>query len=149
MTNADPRRWPCAGKTTLAHQLAAQYDAAVADFDAIAVSLGSPTSHDHPAHIADQAGAEYQHVLTTPRNLVAIRCAPTQAERYAVARRMHADEVIVLAVDATTCKNRAIRADRAAHVLADIDRWWNRYQATNRDVIMINTDDDDHEASRP
>lgn len=53
---------PCAGKTThvAKHKQAGDL---VIDYDAIAVALGSPDSHDHPEHIKAAARAARQAAI--------------------------------------------------------------------------------------
>jgi hypothetical protein len=126
---------PCSGKTTLALELAAQHDATIADYDTIAQQLGSPDHYDHPAEIQQATLTEYERILAQPGNLIAIRCAPSRGARYATARRMHATRVIVLPVDADTCKQRALNDHRPTKTTEVIDWWWRTYQPTRHDTF--------------
>ncbi len=55
---------PAAGKTTYVRQHANPGDVVI-DFDALAVALGSPDTHDHPAHITRVAQAAWHAALRT------------------------------------------------------------------------------------
>lgn len=121
---------PCAGKSSLAKRIAAQIGGVVIDFDDIARhQFGSGSRHDHPWLIREAVHAEIEHRLDNlPENAVVIRSAPGALERRALAERITADRVIVLAVPADEAKRRA-EADRRPEWTANaIDRWWQRYQ---------------------
>jgi len=91
---------PCAGKTTWALAHAAP-GVEVIDFDAIAVDLGSPSSHDHPPAIYWRAVREQrrreQRVALNPRaRAIVVRTLADPRERLAVARRLRATYVEVI-----------------------------------------------------
>ncbi len=65
-----------------------------------------------------------------------IRCAPTKAARKAAATACRATELVMLDVDAATCKARVRARGRPgiAAQIAAVDTWWRRYQPGGHDL---------------
>lgn len=99
---------PCAGKSTLAEQIAGVTGAQVVDFDEIARDLGS-IGWDHSDEIRAAAHAEVARRMEgLDGDAVVIRSAPVGSERDEWASRIEADEVIILDVSADEAKRRAV-----------------------------------------
>lgn len=119
---------PCAGKTTYVDEHREPGDLVV-DYDAIAVALGSPDSHDHPPtlwpYVLQARDAVTDRMSRDPnlRRAWLIRCDPTDQDRAI------ASDIVTLATDAETCKRRAEDAGRPARWVALIDDWHTRHSA--------------------
>jgi hypothetical protein len=118
---------PCAGKSTYVAERVRPGDVVI-DYDALAVALGSPDSHDHPD--------ELRLFVLTARNAVVaevsahpgcrvwlIKGQPTQADL------TMASERVVLDVPAEVCKARAVAAGRPARWAGLVDEWWAGFEA--------------------
>lgn len=104
---------PCSGKTTYVAEHATRR-AVVIDYDAIAVALGSPDSHDHPKSLVPYILHARDALLTRiadkrPTTDVWIITTTPRPNEVALA-----DEIIHLDTDAATCKARALAAGRPA-----------------------------------
>lgn len=119
---------PASGKSTLARKLATEIGGEVVDLDAIAVGLGSPSTHDHGRELLAAADLEVRHRIDSIKGpAVVIRSVPDGAARGHLARRMEADRVIVLTVPAHEAKRRAEADGRPTWTAQAIDDWWQRF----------------------
>lgn len=122
---------PCAGKTTLAHQVAGPDDL-VLDFDDIAKSLGSPTPWHHPEPYRTMAEQHMQAAIAqahaTPGHGTAwvIRTAPRPAHRASLAQQWAA-QVYLLNPGEAECKRRAVTDQRPSGTRRAIGEWYHRY----------------------
>jgi predicted kinase len=117
---------PCAGKTTLARQLAQPGDL-VLDLDTIAAQLGSPQRWQHPPEYVEQAEAHIYAALqrlATPQAAYVVRSLPHPGQRARLARALHAT-VLLLNPGEAECIRRA-RADRRPRGTQSAIRWWYR-----------------------
>ena len=113
---------PCSGKTTYVQTKASKRDVII-DYDAIAVALGSPNTHDHPKslvpYILHVRNALLERVRDKrPTTNVWVIATSPQADELGMA-----DEVILLETDRATCHERADYADRPYAWHALIDTW--------------------------
>lgn len=113
---------PCSGKSTYVKQHMQSGDVVV-DYDALAVALGSPHTHDHPRTLwpfilqaRDAVLDRMTRANPAPRAWI-IRCEPTAMDR------QMATDTVVLDVDADTCKARARANQRPAKWDQLIDEW--------------------------
>jgi adenylate kinase family enzyme len=126
---------PAAGKSTLARQIAPA-GAEVIDFDEIAVEMGSPNGHDHPPMIRKAAREEMDRRLAVlAPDAVVISSSPRRRDRSALAERVRAERVIVLAVPADEAKRRAVTDRRPEWTAEQIDRWWARYEPASGEEV--------------
>lgn len=122
---------PCAGKTTLAHQLAGPGDA-ILDYDDIARALGSPTWWSHPepyrttAEQHMQAAIAEAYAATGDGTAWVIRTAPRPGQRATLAQRWGA-QVYVLSPGEAECKRRAVADQRPSGTRRSIGEWYHRY----------------------
>lgn len=113
---------PCSGKSRYVQEHMEPGDLVI-DYDAIAVALGSPTTHDHPAdlvpfiHQARQALLERVTRASPVSRAWLISCEPTPSDRQL------ASATILLDVDADTCKERAHASGRPESWDTLIDEW--------------------------
>ncbi|WP_052684692.1 hypothetical protein [Lentzea aerocolonigenes] len=126
---------PCAGKSTFVAARAAPGDL-VLDFDRLAVELGSPHPYDHPPAIRTAARTEIERRLSAAESgrVWVIRSAPHLNDRAALATRLGASRVVVLAVPAEIAKHRAHADARPAWTAHAIDRWWSAYRPSSTDT---------------
>ena len=122
---------PCAGKTSWVREHAEPGDLVV-DWDALAVALGSPHSHAHPAALRPFI-AEARDAVTArldrAHNLRAawiIATAPRQADRERLAPGA---DVVLLATPEDECLRRARRDRRPRDTMDAIEAWWRTYRA--------------------
>lgn len=114
---------PCSGKTThvATHK---QPGDIVIDYDAIAVALGSPSSHDHPAAMRPIIVAAWLAALheaeRQPVRMWLIKGFPTPAER------KRATRTVLLDTPRAECEDRA-RHLRPGTWLPLIADWYTRY----------------------
>lgn len=121
---------PCAGKSTLALELAAPGDLVV-DRDVIARALGSTRLHMHAPAIT--AAAERQvradlgrlHRLDPGQTAYVVRCLPRAADREQLARRLRAT-VRLVDPGLAECLRRAGRDGRPPGTHAAIRQWYRR-----------------------
>ena len=114
---------PCSGKSTYVAEHKRPGDVVI-DYDALAVALGSPDSHDHPASLRPVVLAAWTAAIRAATGRVwLVRGFPEPRDL------ADAAEVVRLEVDADVCKARA--ADqRPATWPGLIDSWWERYGPT-------------------
>lgn len=123
---------PCAGKTTLANQLARPGDV-VLDYDTIARDLGSPTPWNHPEPWRTTAEQEMQariaHAHTTPGDGTAwvLRTVPRPSSRQALAEQWQAT-VYLLDPGERECRRRARADGRPSGTGQRIGDWYHRYR---------------------
>ncbi len=129
---------PCSGKTTWVREHAEPGDLVV-DWDALAVALGSPHPHAHPAPLRPFI-AEARDAVTArlerSHNLAAawiIATAPRHADRERLAPGA---DVVVLAVDESECVRRARRDGRPGDTIEAIEDWWRVYRADQSSPAM-------------
>lgn len=119
---------PCAGKTTLARNLA-QPGEALLDFDDICVELGSTHQWAHPPHIRAQAEhlmrARMRHLRRAGAGGYVIRTAPAAHQRAALAGLLRATRVWVVDPGMQECLRRA--RSRPRGTARAIRRWYARY----------------------
>lgn len=116
---------PCSGKSTYVAEHKAKRDVVI-DFDALAVALGSPDSHDHPKsllpYIVEARRALLARVAakrpTTTVWIVAVNPGRPELDV--------ADEVITMPTDAATCMLRALNEGRPKAWLHLIPEWFTR-----------------------
>lgn len=121
---------PCSGKTTLAHRLAGPEDA-VLDYDALAVSLGSPSQWQHDEPWRTAAEQEMQACISSAHHLPhgtawVIRTAPRPAHRQRLAEQWHAT-VYLLNPGEAECRRRAQADHRPSGTARAIGQWYHRY----------------------
>jgi hypothetical protein len=123
---------PCAGKSTLALQLARPGDLVI-DRDVIARQLGSPRLHMHaPAvtRLAEQrmrAGLAELHRRPEDVTAYVVRCLPRAAQRQHLARRLGAT-VRLLDPGQRECLRRAHHEGRPPGTVLAIRQWYARYE---------------------
>jgi predicted kinase len=110
---------PCAGKTSYVRQHAQPGDL-VLDRDAL---RGERQMRDGLHRVAEMRDGQAW----------VIRCLPDPAERAALAREIHADEVLVLLPPREQLSIRARARPYAAGEFAAIDRWLRRYRPLPQD----------------
>lgn len=117
---------PCSGKTTYVRKHSNPGDTII-DFDALAVALGSPDSHDHSSEIMPVATAAWAAALAEARRHTAtvwlVRVFPTPTDLAL------ASEAITLDVPADECKRRADAEGRPAAAVRVIEAWHDRHDA--------------------
>lgn len=131
---------PCAGKSTLVSRLCDPADA-VADFDAVARSLGSPGKWMHPHAVGDAAEREMDRLTAdiaamTSGGAWVIRCAPEAEMREALADRLRADRVILLRPPLGVLMSRARQRPLADQTRRAILRWMDRYTPWSGDELV-------------
>ena len=132
---------PCAGKTTIAYQLA-QSDDVVLDYDDIARDLGSPDLWQHPEPYRTMAEQEMQAHIHAALNAGAlgtawvIRTAPWPSTRANLAATLNA-EVYVVDPGKAECLRRA--DSRPSGTRHAIGSWYHRYRpwAGDRDALEL------------
>lgn len=123
---------PCAGKSTWVEEHADPSDLVICH-DTFARAAGSPEQWDHTrAHnmkASDMWRAAINRLATDPpvRDTWVIRCASTSAERGHLARRIHADRVLVIMPPRVLVLARAQTAQRGRQVQQAIRRWYASY----------------------
>lgn len=118
---------PCSGKTTYVREHMKPGDMVI-DYDALAVALGSPSTHDHPdalrPFVLEARDAAVARVSRTPGTTAwLIKGQPTVDERAMASR------VVMLDVPADECKRRAEADGRPARWAGLIDAWWASHTA--------------------
>jgi hypothetical protein len=116
---------PCSGKSTFVAERKRPGDVVV-DYDALAVALGSPDSHDHPdelrVFVLTARDAVVAELSSRPGCRVwVIKGQPSQADL------VMASEHVVLDVPADVCRARAVAAGRPERWLGLIDEWWAHF----------------------
>lgn len=113
---------PCSGKTTYVNEHAKSGDVVI-DYDALAVALGSPDTHDHPEHLRPVVTATWVAAITEARRsdnrVWLVRVNPSATDLAT------ATDVVTLDVPAEECKRRARLAGRPESWAAAIDAWWH------------------------
>ena len=121
---------PCAGKSTLAKQLAQPGDV-VLDWDDICVELGSSHQWAHSAQVREQAEAVMQQRMWQLAGwqgaAYVIRCAAEANARTRLARRLGA-VVWVLDPGHAECVRRARVDGRPRGTTQAIRQWYQRYR---------------------
>lgn len=114
---------PCSGKTTYVREHACPGDLIV-DYDALAVALGSPDSHDHPEtlrpYVLQAREAVLERVTRDPklRRVWLIQSSPTVAQLAGATRSVTMD------TSREECHRRADAARRPARWHELIDGWF-------------------------
>lgn len=129
---------PCAGKTTLAHQLAVGPDDVVLDFDTIARELGSPDRWMHADPYRAQAEQRMRELLrrlpgTAPGTAYVIRSLPNPSHRAITAKAIKATSTWLLDPGATECRRRATTDHRPPATEESIVDWYRSYRAWSGD----------------
>lgn len=125
---------PCAGKTTLARQLAsAEPGGLIIDADLIAQELGSTVEWDHHPAITAEAQRLWrarleQTAATRGVRAWIVRCAPTHAERARLTRITGAQHTQLLLPDRATLLVRASQRPNPETTRHAVDRWLREYQ---------------------
>ena len=114
---------PCSGKTSHVTELRRPGDL-VLDYDALAVALGSPATHTHPAALHPFVCEARDAVLARLSRRSSVGRAWIIQTRRPRAGEWPGADVVVLDVDAAECRRRAIAAGRPAEALTAIDDWW-------------------------
>lgn len=117
---------PAAGKSSWVERNAGAGDTVV-DFDAIAQSLGSGSSHDHAnrfvsAAVAEQSRMERRVATMTEGTAYVIRAEPDPHERDEIARRVRATDVVVVDPGRQAVMSRM--ADRPERSRRLADDWY-------------------------
>lgn len=139
-----------AGKTTFVRDRRSVGDLIV-DVDLIWRSLGMLPMHLKPNEMTDAVLRTRGFILDylkRPSQLDAawvIATAPTPKKRRQLERRTRANETVVLAVDAETCKRR-LRSDDSrqrdlSHHLSLVDLWWSEYEERDGERIITGETD--------
>ncbi|MEU0797162.1 AAA family ATPase [Amycolatopsis sp. NPDC005961] len=130
---------PCAGKTTLAWQVAGPDDV-VLDFDDIARGMGSPVQWLHPEPyrtqgelVLQQAIAE-AHAAQGSGTAWVLRTAPRPSSRASLAELWGAD-VYVLDPSEAECRRRA--RGRPTGTGSAISSWYHRYRPRRGDLDAV------------
>tara|TARA_R110000787_G_scaffold240167_1_gene346406 strand:+ start:215 stop:1036 length:822 start_codon:yes stop_codon:yes gene_type:complete len=127
---------PGAGKTTYAEANATPGDTVI-DFDQYLQSVGGSSWDKNPGKVKAAFKLRDAAILSLSSQSRGTAwltlTAPSDAERQAWARQLVRSKIIMLAVDAETCKAR-IRADPDRQhatdpMCAGVDRWWRIYAA--------------------
>jgi len=114
---------PCSGKSTYVAEHKAKRDVVI-DYDAIAVALGSPNTHDHPKSLVPyilNARDSLLDRIASKRpttNVWIVACAPSTQEQQL------ADTTITLDTDMDTCIARAHDEGRPAPWPGLIREWF-------------------------
>lgn len=136
---------PTAGKSTLVGRLARKGDV-VADFDAIARSLGSTAAGwDHPYPIRRQAEARMQELFDQIAGMESgrawvVRSVPEATRREALAERLRADRVVLLKPPTDVLMRRALERPDSQGTRREIRRWLARYTPSRRDELAESDD---------
>lgn len=129
---------PCAGKTTLAEQLAQPGDQ-VLDLDIIARELGSPARWVHPEPYRTQAEQRIRELMrqlpgTGPGTAYVIRSLPNPQHRAITAKMIKAIRCIVLNPGQAECIRRATVDGRPPTTVDAIADWYNHYRSWSGDT---------------
>ena len=116
---------PCSGKTTHVAEQAQRGDLII-DYDAIAVALGSPHSHEHPRSlhpfILHAIDALLERTRRSPEVKVwLIKCNPTQRDVAISTTQTR------MATSKQECKRRAVEAGRPSAWTQLIDDWFTAH----------------------
>lgn len=128
---------PCAGKTTLAWELA-QADDVVLDYDDIARNLGSPAMWLHPepwrtaAEQDMQAWIEQAYLHPSTGLAWVVRTAPRSEQRAQLARQWQA-AVYVVDPGERECRARAKAQGRPQGTSHSIGTWYSLYRPWSGD----------------
>jgi len=120
---------PAAGKTTYVKDHAKQGDLII-DLDA----LRETYVHDDIAKAVRQTLEA--SVQTHTGDAWVIRTLADANKRTDAAKRLGADEVVVIATPAELAKERARKRDPDKDLSEPIDRWWNSYSMVQSDLIV-------------
>jgi predicted kinase len=120
---------PCSGKSTYVQQRAKPTDLIV-DHDVIAQEFGSPRTHGHTQPYRIAAEQRIEQLLDEVeagmhRDAWIIRTLPHGQQRRALARRLGADQVVVLTEPRGLLVERALDRSNPRHTISLID-WWLR-----------------------
>ncbi|MFD5468883.1 hypothetical protein [Streptomyces sp. NPDC127105] len=118
---------PCAGKNTYVREHARTGDL-VLDVDALALALGSPVDHGHHPALVPFAIEARDAIVRRLSRSHELRHAWVITTRLDLLDALPGAEVVTLAVDADTCKQRARQAGRPARWDTLIDRWWRDHR---------------------
>lgn len=120
---------PAAGKTTYVKEHAKQGDLII-DLDA----LRETYVHDDIAKAVRQTLEA--SVQSHTGDAWVIRTLADSNKRTDAAKRLGADEVVVIATPADLAKERARKRDPDKDLSEPIDRWWNSYSVVQSDLIV-------------
>ncbi|SEB43457.1 AAA domain-containing protein [Amycolatopsis tolypomycina] len=123
---------PCAGKSTLAGQLAQTRPGIVLDRDVIARGLGSTRGWLHEAALterAEQIMVGEMARIGAADDVVAyvVRSVPTPGARAELAHQLRADVVYVVNPGMGECLRRATAGGRPQGTHAGVREWYRRY----------------------
>jgi predicted kinase len=131
---------PCAGKTTLVARLRRPGDQ-VADFDDVAVRLGSPGKWMHSHAVGDAAEREMLRIIAAAAAMESgtawiIRCVPEARDRADLAFRLKASRVLVLKPALVLLLERAKSRPMADDTRRAVWRWMDRYEPAPCDELV-------------
>lgn len=131
---------PCAGKSTFVDARRDHADL-VADFDAVARSLGSPGKWMHPHAVGDAAEREMERLTDVVAGMDSgtawvLRCAPESELRNALAARILADRVVLLLPPLGVLMARARQRPLADQTRRAVLRWMDRYTPWSGDELI-------------
>lgn len=132
---------PCAGKSTWVDQHADPSDLVICH-DTFARAAGSTAQWDHTRAHNLRAGEMWRAAIARlaagppARDTWVIRCASTAAERDYIARRIHAERVIVLVPPRALTLARAQTANRGRQVQQAIRRWYAGHGINAGDEVI-------------
>lgn len=117
---------PCAGKTTYVNAYA-KPGSLIVDYDAIAIALGSPVSHQHEWRYARHAAARCHELIADIEDGAhpdawVIRSTAGPTAQANLAERLSA-ELVLLLPDRDTLHQRALARPDPRRAMVDIDRW--------------------------
>lgn len=120
---------PAAGKTTYVTKHAKPEDLVI-DLDALRATYGDDATAKAVRKTLEAS------VQTRNGDAWVIRTLANAERRTDAAKRLGADEVVVLATPADLAKERARKRDPEKDLSEPIDRWWNDYTVVQSDLIV-------------
>lgn len=120
---------PAAGKTTYVKKHAKPEDLVI-DLDTLLAAYGDAVTAKAVRKTLEAS------VQTRSGDAWVIRTLADSNKRTDAAKRLGADEVVVLATPADLAKERARKRDPDKDLSEPIDRWWNTYSMVQSDLIV-------------
>lgn len=134
---------PCAGKSTLATELAQDGDLVLC-VDSLAKAEGSLVEHNHTGHFFGVAQKRFSELCRQVRDdpeasAWVVRCAPEPHLRRELAEQVGATHSIVLLPNMRVAVQRAAQRDTASYpaTLKAIRSWYQRFRPTPFDEVRL------------